>query len=409
MEHLIVIVFTLTYAGMALGRVPGLTLDRTGIALIAAVVLLASGQVGVSDAGAAIDMPTLLLLFALMLVSAQFQEAGLYRVVAGKVAVSAGSAGRLLALVILSAGLLSAVLANDIVVFAMTPMLVEGVKGRGMDPRPFLLGLAGGANAGSAMTIIGNPQNILIGQVGSLDFWHFILVCGVPAALSMLLVFWCVRLLWRRQLAIPPVPAAEGLVPPLDYWQTLKGVVAVLGLMVLFATDLPREVGALAVAAPLLLSRRLASRDMIGAVDWHLLVLFACLFVVTDAFAASPWAAMGVEWLAERQWLPDRITVMAPLLTVASNTIGNVPAVMLILSMWPIEGDGPLYGLALLSTLAGNLLLVGSLANIIVAERAAASGVKLTFTDFARAGIPMTIASLAVASGWLLLGRWMGW
>lgn len=407
MENLIPIVFGLTYLGMALGRVPGLKLDRTGIALIAAVVLLASGSVAVEDAGAAIDMPTVLLLFALMLVSAQFQEAGLYRVVAGRVAVNAGSADRLLGFVILVSGLLSAILANDIVVFAMAPMLVEGVRGRGMDPRPFLLGLAGGANAGSAMTIIGNPQNILIGQVGNLDFWHFLLVCGVPAVLSMILVYLVIRRLWRAELSIPPVPAAEGLVPALDKWQTAKGIVAVVGLLVLFATDLPREVGALAVAAPLLLSRRLASRDMIGAVDWHLLVLFACLFVVTDAFAASPWAASGVEWLAERQWLPDRVAVMAPLLTLASNTIGNVPSVMVILSMWPIEGDGPLYGLALLSTLAGNLLLVGSLANIIVAERAQALGVRLSFMDFARAGIPMTLASLAVACGWLLLGGWM--
>jgi len=409
MENLIPIVFGLTYLGMALGRVPGLKLDRTGIALIAAVVLLASESVAVEDAGAAIDMPTMLLLFALMLVSAQFQEAGLYRVVAGKVAVNAGSAGRLLAFVIVAAGLLSAVLANDIVVFAMAPMLVDGVRGRGMDPRPFLLGLAGGANAGSAMTIIGNPQNILIGQVGGLDFWQFLLVCGVPALLSMVLVFWIIRALWRTELAMPPVPAAEGLIPLLDTWQTIKGVLAVLALLVLFATELPREVGALAVAAPLLLSRRLASRDMIGAVDWHLLVLFACLFVVTDAFAASPWAASGVEWLAERQWMPDRVSVMAPLLTLASNTIGNVPAVMVILSMWPIEGDGPLYGLALLSTLAGNLLLVGSLANIIVAERAQAMGVRLSFLDFARAGIPMTLASLGIACGWLLLGGWMAW
>ncbi|MGE4281180.1 MAG: SLC13 family permease, partial [Magnetospirillum sp.] len=306
MENLIPIVFGLTYLGMALGRVPGLKLDRTGIALIAAVVLLASGKVAVEDAGAAIDMSTMLLLFALMLVSAQFQEAGLYRVVAGKLAVDAASSDRLLALVIGISGLLSAVLANDIVVFAMAPMLVEGVRGRGMDPRPFLLALAGGANAGSAMTIIGNPQNILIGQVGGLDFWRFLLVCGVPAVVAMILVFFVIRRMWRTELSIPPVPAAEGMLPQLDVWQTVKGGAAVIGLLVLFATDLPREVGALAVAAPLLLSRRLASRDMIGAVDWHLLVLFACLFVVTDSFAASPWAASGVEWLAERQWLPDR-------------------------------------------------------------------------------------------------------
>ena len=409
MDDLIIAIFLLTYVGMAVGRVPGLTLDRSGIALVAAVALLASGTVGVGAAGAAIDMPTILLLFALMLVSAQFQEAGLYRWVATRVASSQGGAVRLLFLTVLAAGLLSAVLANDIVVFAMAPMLVDGIRGRGMDPRPYLLGLAGGANAGSAMTIIGNPQNILVGQVGSLDFWSFLHVCGAPALLSMLAVFVCVRLVWRRQLAGPALAAAALPLPALDRWQTFKGVAAVLALMALFATDMPREVGALAVGGCLLLSRRLASRDMIGAVDWHLLLLFACLFVVTDSFAATAWAGGGVEWLAGQHWLPDRVSVMAPLLAVASNTVGNVPAVMLILSLWPISAEGPLYGLALLSTLAGNLLLVGSMANIIVAERAAACGVRLTFADFARAGIPMTALSLAVASLWLVLGQWMGW
>lgn len=408
MDGFVLVVFALTYVGMALGRVPGLRLDRTGIALLAAVLLLASEQVSVVAAGQAIDMPTLLLLFALMIVSAQFQSAGLYRVAAARVAAGGGSADRLLALTILVSGGLSAVLANDIVVFAMAPILAEGVRQRGLDPRPFLLALAGGANAGSAMTIIGNPQNILIGQVGNLDFWRFLLACGLPGLLSLGIVWAVVRRVWRTELTAVPAPLAEAPPSEVDAWQTGKGVAAVIFLLALFATDLPREVGALSVAALLLLSRRLASRDMIGAVDWHLLLLFACLFVVTDAFAATEMAGRMVEMLAEAQLLPDRVSVMAPMLLAAGNTIGNVPAIMLILSVWPIADAGPLYGLALLSTLAGNFLLVGSLANIIVAERAASCGVELSFRDFAKAGIPMTLASMAVAMGWLVVGGWMG-
>ena len=179
MDWLVVAVFVATYVGMAVGRVPPFKLDRSGIALVALVVLLASGRVAERQAGAAIDMPTLLLLFALMIVSAQFQAAGLYRVAAARVAAAKGSADRLLLLTVVVAGLLSAVLANDIVVFAMTPVVAEGVRARGLDPRPFLLGLAGAANAGSAMTIIGNPQNILIGQVGGLDFWRFLLAVAI--------------------------------------------------------------------------------------------------------------------------------------------------------------------------------------------------------------------------------------
>ncbi|MCR6633012.1 MAG: anion transporter [Magnetospirillum sp.] len=409
METLILSVFVFTYLGMALGRVPGLKLDRTGIALLGLVALLAGGAVDLEHAGSAINMPTLLLLFALMIVSSQFQEAGFYGAVAARVAAAAGSTHRLLLLTVVVAGGLSAILANDIVVFAMTPIVAEGIRRRGLDPRPFLLGLAGGANAGSAMTIIGNPQNILIGQVGGLDFWAFLLACGVPGLLSLGVVYGAVRLTWRKALAQIPEPTPTEKLPRPDPWQTGKGVAAIVFLMALFATDLPREIGALIIAAFLLLSRRLASRDMIGAVDWHLLVLFACLFVITDAFSGTGFAGQGAEMLAESGVMPHRLSVMAPLMLAASNTIGNVPATMLILSVWPIAEPGPLYGLALLSTLAGNLLLVGSLANIIVAERAARGGVALSFLDFARAGIPMTLGTMALAMGWLWLGQWMGW
>ncbi len=151
----------------------------------------------------------------------------------------------------------------------------------------------------------------------------------------------------------------------------------------------------------MLFSRRFASRDLLVTVDWPLLVLFAALFVVNDAFAATgpPNAFLGM--LAEQGWLPDRLHLMAPLALVLSNTIGNVPAVVMLLEMWPELPKGAPHGLALLSTLAGNFLLVGSIANLIVVERAATVGVRLSFADHARAGIPIALLSMAVAVAWL--------
>ena len=409
MDTVVVVVFAATYLGMALGRIPGLKVDRTGLALMAVVALLASGAVDVATIGKAIDLPTLLLLFALMIVSAQFQAAGVYAAAAARVAAARGSARRLLLLTVVVAGLLSAVLANDIVVFAMTPIVAEGIRARGLDPRPFLLGLAGGANAGSAMTIIGNPQNILIGQVGGLDFWRFLASCGVPGLLGLAAAYLAVSLSWRRSLTAPAAPPQPDRLPAPDPWQTIKGILAVIALLGLFATPMPREFGALIIAAALLLSRRLTSRAMIGHVDWNLLLLFACLFVVTESFAATGLAAQAVRDLAEYGMLPDRLPVLAPLTLAASNTIGNVPATMLILSVWPSPPPGALYGLAVLSTLAGNFLLTGSLANIIVAERARGLGLTLSFADFARAGMPMTLVSMAGGMAWLWAGGWMGW
>lgn len=404
-----VIVFAFTYAGMALGRVPGLKIDRTGIALFAVTVLLVFGAIDIAGVGRAQDGPALVLLFALMILSAQFQGAGFYDVCARRITMARVGPPALLALTVAVAGGLSMVLANDIVVFAMTPLLCRGLAARGLDPRPFLVGLAGAANAGSAATIVGNPQNILIGQAGNLDFWKFLAVCGPPALAALAVVYACVRLLWRAELAAPVgEPVADEPVAA-DRWQIAKGGAALALLGALFTTGLPREVGALALAALLLASRRMASRAMIGAVDWHLLLLFVCLFAVTSAFAATGVAQEGLAWAAANGLLPGSLAVLAPLALVLSNGIGNVPAVILITTVWPSAPADALYGLALMSTLAGNFLIVGSLANLIVAERAQAAGVALGFKDFARAGVPMALVSMTVAALWLAAGGWMPW
>jgi Na+/H+ antiporter NhaD/arsenite permease-like protein len=407
-QTLIVAVFILTYLGMAAGRVPGLKIDRTGIALLGLVALLGAGAIKVEDIGRAVDAPTLLLLFALMIISAQFGAAGFYDWCAARITAAKGSSRMLLAITVLVSGALSAVLANDIVVFAMAPLLCRGLLARNLDPRPFLIALACASNAGSAATVIGNPQNILIGQTGSLNFWHFLLVCGPPALLSLGVVIGIIWLQWRRELRATAAPS-QAIVPPLDIYQTDKGLLAVLMLVILFTTNLPRETGALVIAGLLLLSRRLSSRAMVGAVDWHLLLLFACLFTITAAFASTGHTESGFAWLARQELLPDRLSVLAPLTLIASNTIGNVPAVILLLTAWPSPSPEALYGLALLSTLAGNLLIVGSLANIIVAERAASVGVRLGFIDHARSGIPITVITMGIACLWLWLFGFLGW
>ncbi|WP_286191907.1 SLC13 family permease [Roseomonas genomospecies 6] len=406
----VVVLFVVTYAGMALGRFPGLRIDRTGIALVAAILLLAVGALESGQVAAAIDFPTLFILFGLMVLSAQYAASGFYDWCALRVAQAARSPARLLAVTVAVGGGLSAVLANDVVVFAMTPMLCVGLAARGLDPRPYLIALAGAANAGSAATVIGNPQNILIGQMGHLDFWRFLSVCGVPALAGLVCVYAVVWFAWKGRFGEPANGAVgEGGAEPveLDRAQLGKAVVATLVLLGLFTTDLPHEIGVLLVAGAMLVSRRLASREMLGMVDWHLLVLFASLFAINHALKLTGLPAEFIGGLEAAGWLPDRLAVMTPLALAASNSIGNVPAVILLLSAWPSPPEGALYGLAVLSTLAGNLLIPGSLANIIVVERAAAAGVRLGFLEHARCGIPMTLLSMGFAVLWLWGTGWM--
>ena len=407
---IIILVFIFTYIGMAAGRLPWLQVDRTGIALMGVIALLATETVTLDDLGATIDTSTLVLLFALMIISAQFVYSGFYDLCADWITSQAGGPARLLAITVAVCGGLGALLANDIVVFALAPLLITGARQRGLDPRPFLLALACATNAGSAATVIGSPQNILLGQVGNLSFHTFLLACLIPAIVGLVCVFGVIWLLWHDRIA-GTVLAVTRDGPELprhahDRYQTIKGLAAMAALLILFATPAPRDIVGLAIAAMLLATRRFTSRTMIAAVDWPLLLLFVSLFAITGALADTglPWTA--ISWLQDIGLLPDSLAVLTPLTLFMSNTIGNVPSVILLLQIWPNPPQGALYALALLSSLSGNLLLVGSLTNLIVVERGAAFGVRISFAEYARAGVPITLLSMGFAVFWL---AWTGW
>jgi Na+/H+ antiporter NhaD/arsenite permease-like protein len=388
LDATVVGVFAFVYVGMILGGMPGLALDRTGVALLGAIALLATDRVSPQAAWDAVDVPTMALLFGLMVVSAQFRLGGFYTRLTRQLAGAEVSPDILLALLILVAGVLSALLANDIVCLAMAPVLVEGCTRRRLDPVPFLLALACAANVGSAATLIGNPQNMLIGQTLHLSFAHYLLDAGVPSLLGLAVVWWVVRRhvggQWHKQTPVPQIPT-NGFNP----WQTGKGMAVLVVLVIAFLfSPWPRDVLAMIAAGVLLASRRMASRDILGQVDWHLLVLFAGLFVVNHALAAS-----GVP-ISQPSWL-FVITVFL------SNLVSNVPAVMLLLPSATHPLAGPV--LALSSTLAGNLFIVGSIANIIVIDQAARLGLRITWREHVKVGVPVTLLTLALAAGWLWL------
>lgn len=401
-EFLVLAVFGCVYLGMALGRWPALALDRTGIALCGAIVLLfLDRETGAS--AAAIDTATLAVLFGLMVLSAQFSASGLYQWCAARLATARTSPAVVLGLVVAVTGAFSSLLANDIVVFAMTPILCQGLLRSGRDPRPYLLAHAGAANVGSAATLVGNPQNILIGESGQLDFWHYLFFAAPLAAVALVAVFLVVLAVWRQQLQAAPAPAAAFEGVALDRAALVKGLLATVLLLALYMTELPRWQSTLLVAGLLLVSRRLSTREMLAAIDWHLLVLFGGLFVVTGALSGSDLTAGAVTLLQGAGLDFEDPLLLGAVALAGSNTVGNVPLVILLLSALPELGAPALYALAVLSTFAGNLLIIGSLANLIVAERASREGVRITFSDHLKSGVPMTIVTLCLAAAWLSL------
>ncbi len=399
-DPVVLLVFVLVYAGMILGEIPGLALDRSGIALLGAIALIATGRSSPEQAVLSIDVPTMALLFGLMVVSAQFRLGGFYSEVVRRIGRRDVTPGALLALVILAAGVLSAVLANDIVCLAMAPVLVAVCRERGVHPVPFLLGLAAAANVGSAMTLIGNPQNMLIGQTLHLSFARYAREAIVPSLAGMVLTWAIVRSQWKTRWHVARAESASTADEPFNRWQSTKGlIVLAVAVLAFLVAPWPREVVALTAAGVLLLSRRMASNEMLGQVDWHLLVLFAGLFVVHDATARA--GLLNTAFAETQRFGIDvaRPGWMFAVTPVLSNLVSNVPAVMLLLPVTHGEFAG--LTLALSSTLAGNLLIVGSIANIIVADQARRQGVDIDWRTHARTGVPVTLATLAIAAVWL--------
>jgi len=400
------LIFCLTYAGVAVGRIPGLRLDRTGIAVLGAIAMVSGGFVTLAQAVSAIDFPTILLLYALMIISAQLRLGGFYTWVALRIASLLRRPRLFLLVAMLTCALLSAVLANDIVCLAFTPVLIFTLSTAGYPALPFLLGLAVASNIGSAATLIGNPQNMLIGQVGRLDFGAFLLWSTFPVVFSLLagylLICWRYRGQFRPLMG--PGPGAKHMAhewPPVNLWQSVKGLLAVLVLIGLFFTSMPRELSAMAVAGLLLCSRRLASRQILKLVDWQLLTLFCSLFVVIEGVTEAGGPAMMMDFLTRQGvHLADLLTLTG-VSVLLSNLVSNVPATMLLVKFLDPNRLAEWYTLAMSSTFAGNLLLVGSIANLIVVEQAEAMGLRVGFVEHARTGVPVTLVSLLILLLWI--------
>jgi Na+/H+ antiporter NhaD/arsenite permease-like protein len=399
------LIFLLTYLGVALGRIPGLMLDRTGIALLGAIAMIVAGAMSFPQAVQAVDLPTIVLVYALMVVSAQLRLGGFYTRTAFWITSVLVHPRFFLWMSMLTSAVLSAVLANDIVCLAFTPVLTQALLSGRRSPVPYLLGLAIASNIGSAATIIGNPQNMLIGQVGRLAFDRFFFWCAPPAAvallLSYLLLCWLFRKDFHRRADTPDGAPILQALQRFDRWQSIKGLAVVGVLLVFFLTAIPREMSAMAAAGVLLCSRRLKSREMLQLVDWHLITLFCALFVLVHGLEATGLPATLLAQLKGAGVDLHELFTLSAISVGLSNLVSNVPAVMLLIKFLDPARLDQWYALAVSSTFAGNLITLGSIANLIVIEQAAACGVNISFRDHARVGIPVTIVSLIVLAAWI--------
>jgi Na+/H+ antiporter NhaD/arsenite permease-like protein len=393
------LVFVATYTVVALGRVPGLRLDRTGAAVVGAAFMVALHVVTPEQAYRSVDLATLVLLFGMMIVVGHLRLAGFFRWSGVWIARRARTPRQLLAGLVATAGVLSALFVNDTVCLAFTPLVLEVTRTLGVRATPYLLALATASNVGSVATLTGNPQNMLIGVASHIPYGTFFAHLAPVAAVGLLLDFAVIALVYRRDLARPFAAPAHPRVK-VHGFLLAKGLTAAAAMLAFFFAGANLSMVALTAGAALLLTRRVKPEKVFLEVNWNLLTLFAGLFVVVGAAQASGLSARAFELLDARGAAsPAAFTAVA---AAVSNLVSNVPAVMLYVPLVPqLPDPGRAWLLlAMASTLAGNLTLLGSIANLIVAE-GARKECPLTFREYLKVGVPVTL--LTLAAGVLLL------
>jgi Na+/H+ antiporter NhaD/arsenite permease-like protein len=401
-------IFGLTYLAMAWGKVPGLRVDRAGIALAGAAAMLACGVLTVPEAARAVDWETIALLFGMMAVVAYLRLSGFFALATDGIAARFSEPLPLLTVTIGLSGVLSAFLVNDVVCVALTPLVLHLCRCLNRPAIPYLVGLATASNVGSVATITGNPQNIIIGSLSGISYLRFAARLAPIAGIGLVLNFAVVALIYRKALVASPDEAPIGdeeRRPRVHRGLLIKSVAVTLVTIALFFAGRPIAMVALVAAAVMMLGR-VRPEKVYRAIDWPLLVMFAGLFIVVHAFEVNVVHTWGLErWYALRE---SPVVLVSGLSVVLSNLVSNVPAVLLFRPLIEVMPQKELAWLALAmsSTLAGNLTVLGSVANLIVVENARRAGTDLGFFEYLKVGVPLTILTTLAGIAWLALVRY---
>src|SRR2546423_15392060 len=392
------LIFLATYAVVALGKIPVYRIDRAGAALLGGSLMVATGVLSLDEAYRAVDFNTIALLLGMMIVVANLR---FFRVITHWIARYVRRPLTLLGMVIFSSGVLSAFLVNDTICLVMTPLVLELVFRLKRNPIPYLLAVATASNIGSVATITGNPQNIIIGSLSRIPYGDFAAALVPVAVVGLVAAFALIALSYRSEFFTGD--QFDKIDIPARYHGPLltKSVVVLVVMVVMFFFGQPVTKLAIVGGAFLLLTRRVRPEKVYIEIDWPLLVMFVGLFVVVGGLEKAV-ITPDVNAAIAGQHLDNPVT-LAGITALLSNLVSNVPAVLLLKSFVPNLQDPQRAWLivAMAATLAGNFTLVGSVANLIVAQRAKARGVELTFGAYFKVGAPLTVLTIAFGL-WLL-------
>ena len=398
-----------TYLLIAVQGLAGVRLPRPAAALLGAVAMVVIGGLPLHDAYASIDMDVIVFLLGVLLLTGFLELSGFFEWAAAHIVRRAHSRHALLASVVFLSGILAALFVNDTVCLMLTPLILAVVRPLNLRPTPFLLAVALASNVGSAMTPIGNPQNMLIAVASGIHFAKFVVTLALPSIGGLAIVYAVIAFVHRRDLREAQSLVDVSPLPTIDRALVSKSLVCFGGALVGWLAGFPLPLVAITAAAVLIAISGRDPSPAFAKVEWELLLFFAALFVVMRGVRDVPLvvsltSAAGSHLVGA----PMRdATIVSGAMVALSNLVSNVPAVLLWIPVVPTLREPRFVWLvmAMSSTFAGNLTLIGSMANLIVAERAGARGEPVTFLDYLRVGAPTTILTLAFGIIVLVLMR----
>ncbi len=403
-EAAAIAIFAMTYLVVAIGRLPGFRLDRAGAALVGASLMVAVGALPLEEAPKAIDFDTIILLLGVMIVVANLRLSGFFRLVSGWVVTRARYPIVLLASIVLVSGIFSAFLVNDTVCLVLTPLVLDLVTRLRRNPVPYLLAIAMASNIGSTATNTGNPQNMIIGSLSHISYGTFTAALSPIAGIGLVLTLGLIALVYRSEFWTRQRLRSEAKPAHADWPIIAKSVAVSLAMVAGFFAGIPPAEVAIVAGAILLLTRRVKSEKVYAEIDWTLLLMFAGLFIVVAGLEQSVLSPEVIGAVGRLHL--DQIPVLSGITAILSNIVSNVPAVLVLkpfIAQLQSQQQAWLT-VAMASTLAGNLTLVGSVANLIVVQRARAQNVEIGFWEYFKVGAPLTVLTIGVGVLWLEFG-----
>ncbi|MBF2050055.1 MAG: anion transporter [Elainella sp. C42_A2020_010] len=389
------LVLAVSYLGLALGYLPGLRMNRATIALVGSALLVGLGLLTLEEAWQAIDATTIVFLLSMMVVNANLAYSGFFELALVLLLRLSRSPFGILVVLTFGSGLLSTFFLNDTIAIVFTPLTLTLAQTLGVNPIPYLLALAAATNIGSTATVNGNPQNILIGSFSNISYLSFTQALAPVALIGLTLQIVLLWLLYPEVRSLKPRDSCPLIRPRIYKPLFIKSILITVALLITFVIGVPLAEAAFVAAALLLITRRIKPQRILRRVEWDLLVMFSGLFILTRCTQELNLLQWFSGWTNSSFGL---VTVT----TVLSNLISNVPAVLLLKPLIQPDDTQSWLLLAMSSTLAGNLTLFGAVANLIMAEAAAALGYRLSFADHLRFGLPLTLITIAIGYGWIV-------